>query len=390
MKLKRFVAPDTTKAMRKIKEAFGDDAVILSSHTVADGVEVVAAIDYDDSVVNSKLSLDAPQAIQLPELSSSNSSSFAKPTNLDEIKQELSHLREMVENQLSGFAWQNISHYQPMQMMLMKRLTKLGFDINLSEKLVQSVTETEDSHKAWLMLLSKVLERVHYISPELLQMNGCYAFVGPTGVGKTTTIAKLAARFCLQHGAEHLGLVTMDGYRIAAVEQLVTFAKILGVNVSIAQNQETLQTTLNKLSNKKLVLIDTAGMNPSDPRVNAQFEMMARADVPVNPILVFSATSQYGVLEKIHQKYAAHDLYGSIMTKVDEADSIGASLSMLINHKLPLGYLTHGQRVPEDLKAANKQVVIESLIGKQDQIQSSINIRELASSLSGSDTYATK
>lgn len=385
MKLKRFVAADTTKAMRKIKEAFGDDAVILSSHTVKEGVEVVAAVDYDESVIKKQLATDT-STTPLLESNVTAKQSTSGISELDDIKSEVMHLRELIENQLSGFAWQNMAHFEPIQMMLIKRLNQLGFEITLSEKLVKTIDKKEGQQKAWLSLLSNILQHLQFQN-DLLDTGGYYAFVGSTGVGKTTTIAKLAARFCLQHGADELGLVTMDGYRIAAVEQLVTFAKILGVNVSVAQNQQTLKTTLNKLSHKKLILIDTAGMNPQDDRVKQQFDMLSYANVPINPILVFSATSQYDVLKKTYQSYQPYHIESSIMTKLDEAQAIGASLSLLINHRLSLAYLTDGQRVPEDLQFASNQIILQNLINKHEVLAQDINLNQLVPSLSGSDVY---
>ena len=387
MQLKRFTAKDMTKALRKVKDALGDDAVILSNHTVDDGVEIVAAIDYDESVINRQLPADISTSVKKP--------SYGRPalpqnkySDLDDVKQEVRYLRELIENQLSGFAWQNISHYKPMQMMLIKRLNGLGFEINTAEKMVKFIEDDNDPRRAWLSLLAHLISEIKVQTPDLLSLGGYHAFVGPTGVGKTTTIAKLAARFCLQHGAENLGLVTMDGYRIAAVEQLVTFAKILGVNVSVAQNEKSLQTTLNALRHKKLVLIDTAGMNPKDIRVQQQFDRLSNAEVPISSTLVVSATCQYHVLKNIYDEYQRYGVSSMIVTKVDEAQSIGAPLSLLMKNKLPLAYLSNGQRVPEDLQLASSQSIVQYLISSQDHLNQDINLNELMASLSGSEVYA--
>lgn len=387
MQLKRFTASDMTKALRKVKEALGDDAVILSNHSVEDGIEVIAAIDYDDSVVNHNLPAKVTPQVKQPSVSKT-AAAQNKYSDLEDVRQEIKHLRELIENQLSGFAWQNISHYHPMQMILIKRLIGLGFEINTAEKLVKSVDESNKPKRAWLSLLVYVVKGVQFQVPDLLAVGGYHALVGPTGVGKTTTIAKLAARFCLQYGAENLGLVTMDGYRIAAVEQLVTFAKILGVNVSVAQNQESLNTSLDALRHKKLVLIDTAGMNPTDPRVLQQFERLSQSEVPISSTLVVSATCQYHVLQNIYRAYQRYDIANMIVTKVDEAQSIGAALSLLTQNKMPLAYFSNGQRVPEDLQLANTESVIQNLISSQEHLDQEINLNELMANLSGSDVYA--
>lgn len=387
MKLKRFVAPSTAKAMRKIKETFGEEAVILSSHTVKEGVEVVAAVDYDESVIHGKTARDLAEPVYASQ-SVIPSDSSKDPSVLDVLQNEMRCLREMVENQLAGFAMQNMAHYQPMQMLLIKRLIKLGFDINFSTKLVKKIEESKDSQKAWLVLLTSVMKELLFFNHELLQTGGVYAFVGPTGVGKTTTIAKLAARFCLQFGNDQLGLITTDNYRIAAVEQLITYGKILGITVSVAHDAESLQTNLNKLKDKKLVLIDTAGMKPSDSRVHKQFEMLKQMYVPVSPILVFSATSQYSVLEDIFNHYFQGEIESCIMTKLDESKLIGASLSMLAEKKIPLTYLTHGQRVPEDIEVASANSILKRLIDSQDPANKESDVNELIVRLSGRGAYA--
>lgn len=387
MQLKRFVASDMTKALRKVKDALGNDAVILSNHVVDEGIEVIAAIDYDATVVNHKSPAKVTTTVNQPSLSK-NVNAPNKYSDLEDVRQEVKYLRELIENQLSGFAWQNISHYHPMQMMLIKRLNGLGFEINTAEKLVKNVDETKDQKRAWLSLLAYLLNEIQIQTPDLLNIGGYHAFVGPTGVGKTTTIAKLAARFCLQHGAENLGLVTMDGYRIAAVEQLVTYAKILGVNVHVAQNQENLNTALDSLRHKKLVLIDTAGMNPSDPRVLQQFQKLSNTEVPVSETLVVSATCQYHVLQNIYDAYQKYHVANIIITKVDEAQSIGAALSLLTKNKLPLAYFSNGQRVPEDLQLATTETIVSHLISSQSYLDQNINLNEVMANLSGSDAYA--
>lgn len=384
MKLRRFLASDSTKAMRKIKETLGNDAVILSTHSVDGGVEVVAAIDYDENVINSKIDNISSE----PELVDNK---ITKPqvktiSELDDIKQEVQYLRDLLENQLSGFAWQNLNYNHPILLTLINKLTLLGFDVGVAEMLVSHIAENQTQQKAWLNLLKDIVDRID-CNNDLLNAGGYYAFVGPTGVGKTTTIAKLAARYCLQYGADNIGLVTMDSYRIAAVEQLVTYAKILGINVSVAQNKHTLQVALDKLKTKKLVLIDTAGMNPKDDRVKSQFEALQGTSVVVNPILVLSATSQFDVLESIYESYKSHDLESIILTKLDEAVKIGPSLSLLIKSKLALSYISTGQRVPEDLVIATKQTVLKELVNAQELNVNKVNSKKIIPGLSRSNAY---
>jgi flagellar biosynthesis protein FlhF len=186
-----------------------------------------------------------------------------------------------------------------------------------------------------------------------------YSLVGPTGVGKTTTIAKLAARYAQIHGADKVGLITTDSFRIGALEQLATYAKILGCPLKQAKNTEELSDAIYQLRNKKLILIDTAGMSQRDLKLTQKLNhLLTKSRVNIKNYLVLSATSQMSVLQESVQHFKTIPLSGCIFTKIDESLSLGELMSVAIHNRLPIGYLTNGQRVPEDIRVANSEKIV--------------------------------
>ena len=240
MKLQRFVAADTRSAMQQIKATFGPEAVILSSHRVDEGIEIVAAIDFDETI----LSTQAAVAVAEP---ASKVEKHASITPLDDVRQEIQTLRGMLEAQLRGNVGAN---NEPLHSILLQKLLYLGVSPNTASIWARSVRPDLNQQRAWDAVLSHISELMPIRDSRRIEEGGVYAFVGPTGVGKTTTLAKIAARFSLRFGADKLGLVAMDSYRIAAQEQLVLYGKILGVKVCIAQDEVALSRVLRQLSDK--------------------------------------------------------------------------------------------------------------------------------------------
>jgi len=192
---------------------------------------------------------------------------------------------------------------------------------------------------------------------DLLDRGGVYALVGPTGVGKTTTTAKLAARCVVRHGAGRLALITTDGYRIGAQEQLRIYGRILGVPVFSVRDAADLRQTLAGLRNKHMVLIDTMGMSQRDRMVAEQAAMLSGAG-DVRRLLLLNATARGDTLDDVVRAYAGDDLAGCIFTKVDEAASLAPALDVAVRHELDIRYLTNGQRVPEDLHLPNRAYLL--------------------------------
>ncbi|MBV8046430.1 MAG: AAA family ATPase, partial [Paludibacterium sp.] len=193
----------------------------------------------------------------------------------------------------------------------------------------------------------------------IIEAGGVYALVGPTGVGKTTTVAKLAARATMKFGPQHVALITTDSYRIGAQDQLRIYGKILGVPVFSIQNEGDLQLTLADLSTRHIIFIDTVGMGQRDARVASQIGMFAAMDRPVERILVMAANADGHTLEDVVRNYQGQGLAGCILSKIDESVSLGASLDIVIRNRLKVCYITNGQRVPEDLHNAHGTFLVD-------------------------------
>ncbi|MEW5771347.1 MAG: flagellar biosynthesis protein FlhF [Pseudomonadota bacterium] len=275
---------------------------------------------------------------------------------VDELTREVRLLRGMVEGQLAGFAWNDLTRRDPLRAELMKRLLAAGFSAGFSRQLVERLPQDEgDINQALKWLKSTIAHNIKIAAPEddIVEKGGVYALVGPTGVGKTTTVAKIAARAVLRHGASKVALVTTDTYRIGAQDQLRIYGRILGTPVFAVRDENDLELTLSDLHSRHLVLIDTVGMSQRDKRVAEQVALLCGEGREVKRLLLLGAPSQGITLEEVARAYAGPGLIGGVLTKIDEALTFGPVLDVAIRHELPVHFVTNGQRVPEDLHLAN-------------------------------------
>ncbi len=303
---------------------------------------------------------------------------------LTSMQEEIKSLRGILENQLSGLAWGSFSRDNPHSAELLSRLYRLGIKSSLSEKIVKQLKNSEEKslEDNWRRVLSIIARNLPMAKTDLLDEGGVIALVGPTGVGKSTNIAKLAARFTLKYGAKNLALVTTDSYRIGAHEQLKTYGRILGVPVYVANDDEELRQILSRLDDKQLVLIDTAGMSPRDLRLTQQLSMLRHSHEQIKILAVLSASTQTLAMDEVIQTLNARELDGCIASKVDESTSIGGIISILIENQLQLNYISDGQKVPEDIHRANTTDLLKQALEMVRQHPVSVNEDELAMSYS--------
>lgn len=299
-----------------------------------------------------KTAMSHDHALANPALSSSQ---------INDMLNEMRTMRHAIESQLTTIAWANIQQREPAKASIMSLMIAAGFSPALSRYLAEKMPANLNEERAKVWMRGILAKNLHTIDSEstLLDQGGVFALIGPTGVGKTTTTAKLAARYVMKHGTHQLGLITTDAYRIGGHEQLRIYGKILGVMVHAVKDETDLQIALQELQNKHTILIDTVGVSQRDRMVAEQIAMLSNTRTPIKKLLCLNATSTGETLTDVIRAYQGRGLDGSIITKLDEAATIGNTLDVIIREKLRLYYIANGQRVPEDIHLANKGQLID-------------------------------
>jgi flagellar biosynthesis protein FlhF len=255
----------------------------------------------------------------------------------------------------------------------------------LSEQSLKLQQGGSESVEAWQSIMTSLSERLPVVAEDLIAGGGVFAFVGPTGAGKTTTIGKLATQYVLDHGSESVALVTTDTMRIAAHEQLRTFGRILNVPVKIVDKNNSLERVLYALRHKELVLVDTAGLNRQDPRLQSQLASLNELANRLQTVMVLPTTSQPEVIKAAYHSYKTDNLSCCILTKLDETASLGEVLSLVMEKSLPVAYSTHGQSIPDDIQVAASTPLVRAAIDLAKQVATNDELMaEELSQLSGS------
>jgi flagellar biosynthesis protein FlhF len=306
------------------------------------------------------------------------SAANAAAAEMQGMMSELRAMRGMMESQLSELSWGTTQQREPQKAAVLREMLAAGFSASLSRYLVDKLPAGKDAAESMRWIRTVLSRNLTTMSDEdaILDRGGVFALVGPTGVGKTTTTAKLAARCVMRHGPEKLALITTDAYRIGGHEQLRIYGKILGVMVHSVKDEADLRIALKELRNKHTVLIDTIGMSQRDQMVTEQVAMLTESGANVQRLLCLNATSTNETLNEVVRAYQGTGLAGCIMTKMDEAASIGNVLDVVIRQKLNLHYISNGQRVPEDLHLADRAMLVDRAFR---------NKRDAASQLSDAD-----
>jgi flagellar biosynthesis protein FlhF len=425
MQVKRFFAADMRQAMKLVRDELGAEAAIIGNRRIAGGVELTAALDYKlsalaprvpnieledelrktqsrivtaqaelthrselDTVANRQLftglamddnqqiepTLDEPfrpsvhaavaaERAERPMAAESAVSQHA----YEAMRSELTGLRELLEVQLGSLAWNQLQGSRPQQANLWRRLQRVGLSGPLSRDLLAMVPDVDDQPHAWRTLLAHLARMIMTPDLEPLEEGGVIAMVGPAGMGKTTTLAKLAARYVLKYGAQNIALVSMDSFRIGAQEQLKTLGRILNVPVTHVDPGQSLAQAMEPLLRKRVILVDTAGLQASDPALRLQLESLAGRGIKARNYLVLATTSQKQVLTAAYHSYKRCGLAGCILTKLDETASLGEVLSLAVTHELPVAYLTDGPRIPDDLHLPRRHQLVSRAVSVQMQ-----------------------
>ena len=403
MKIKRFFATDIRQALRQVKATLGPDAVILSNKQVDGGVELVAAMDYDESALTQSQSYteQAPRPQQKArgqieidataprqpsverKAKTTKTVEWSQEPALVEMRKEMHEIRRMMENELSELTWRDMGKRRPITQETFRRLISLGLDADVSRRLAHCAEDASTTEEAWKTATFHLTRELPVVEEDLIETGGALALIGPTGVGKTTTIAKLAARFCLRHGNRQLALITTDNFRVGAQEQLNNYGRILDVPIRCVSSVEELDGALNNFSRKRLVLIDTAGMGQRDLQISKKLALLSQGNSPVRTILTLSATTQRSALAHAVETFSIANPEACIITKMDEAGSLGELISTAMETKLPIAYTTNGQRVPEDIHRARALSLVNSAVCLAQEGVGSVSDDVLALALVG-------
>ncbi len=413
----KFTAANSAEALKKVRDKMGSEALVLATRDVPDGVEIVA-ISPDalahlamlrphpvsgypssstisapveepgpmptfNSIASSIANPPAPTANSVPDVGGLVIADVIQtepqanpvlhqlgvnppPTSeqsprVEKLIAEVEEVKKMLQSHLAGNHWGNLQQQSASTTEVTKALLSAGFSPKLCMQLMQDV----DGSNGIATLLSEVQKKlenmIHTIDPiAAFDQGGVFAFIGPTGVGKTTTVAKVAARCVLRYGRNQVALLSTDTYRIGAQEQLKVFARILGLPVISLRDSEDLASKLQELSQRRIILLDTAGVNQRDVLMIEQSQLLKEGSRHAHRILVMSSTTDLRTQEDVitlHNQASKEanqtGILGAIITKTDEAAQIAPVLDALIRHELPLLFLSNGQRVPEDLSQAN-------------------------------------
>jgi flagellar biosynthesis protein FlhF len=387
MNPQKFLAPNVTEALKLVTQQLGGEAIVLTTRDTAQGVEIIA-ITPGDLALLSESRLDASGNRKAPADTTATSprsepvkatpfvkspSPLAKvpaaaaakavsAAEMDHLLAEFAQVKQLLQTHLSEKVWGEMQEHSPRQAEALRLMLHAGFSPSLSADMVKAISAELPSPVAVQQALQHQIEsRLQVVDPlSVFDPGGIFAFVGPTGVGKTTAIAKIAARCVLRYGRDQLALLTTDTFRIGAQEQLQVYAKIIGVPVATLRDSEDLAAKIQTLGQRHIVLLDTTGVNQRDIRMLEQSQLLQQGAPEVKRILVVSSTTDLRTQEDVilmHQQAARSAQGGSILaaliTKTDEAAQLGPAVDCLIRHQLPLMFLANGQRVPEDLSPAN-------------------------------------
>jgi flagellar biosynthesis protein FlhF len=408
MTMKKFLAKTTRQALMQVKEELGEDATIISNRSINGWTEILARSEsitlpgsklLDSTIMSEQQAEKALQAKRvqetvdllngksIPKTIAPKASSSVEVMAIQEqpveiinhpqiqgMLKEMREMRNQFQAQLETLSNSTLE-FSPNKRDLMSQFLSAGFNLDLAKRVISKLPSDFSAKEAkpWAMNLLAKNMQVLENEAEIMNQHGIYALLGPTGVGKTTTIAKIASRFVLKHGNQDIALISTDTYRIGGHEQLRIYGKILGVEVFAAKDAQELKQTLEKLQDKKLILIDMAGLSQKDKMVNSQLDMLCEASHDIKKIICLNASGTLDTLNNVSKAFAGRGLDGCIITKADEAIGLGGVINVILQNKLKVLYLTNGQRVPEDITLVDKIALIEDAF-KQEESNDHLSI----------------
>jgi flagellar biosynthesis protein FlhF len=323
----------------------------------------VAEPAFDDPVEEVREATLTPLASNEVKATFAEFQASAAPTPgaTEAMGNELKTLRRMLETQLAHLAWNDLTRRAPVHTEILRELTEIGISQDLAEHLVRQLPEDTELTFARRFTIAGLSQYLKVTGDHWLDDGGRVAFAGATGVGKTTTLAKIAVRWVLRHGPRDIALVAGDSVRIGAQDQLQSLAQMLGVPVYTPEKFEHLPSLLSRL-NERLILIDTPGSSVRDAQLASRLAVLSNSASKLETALVLAASTQAGSIEEAVKHFAPANPSCCVLTKIDEAASLGGVLSVLVRARLPVSYMSEGQRVPEDLRPARALELVSAAV----------------------------
>lgn len=403
MIIKKFVDKDSRSAMARVRDEFGAEAVVLSSRSVGDSFEMIAAANYDEYDVLRQCD-DLPQeefasgpaavvrlpsapAPQIPveeevaktpaanEPAKKSASNSAKDSDngpsLQTLQTELASLRELIQKELPKYSSGPSRAPNPARAAIKSRLARLGVSKDLSLELINEIPDLLSQKESWQSLVKLMTGKLKQNEETLLETGGIAAFIGPVGSGKTSTVAKIASAHLMTHGRGELGLITTSGVGDAPNTRLIKFANAMGIPCIEANTATHLKAAVEEFSDKKLVLIDTPGMERNDLRLTMQLAEFRLTNHPIDSYLVVSAESDGTTLEKTINAFSRYKPVGLVVTKVDKSLNLGGIIETLVRRREGLSYISDGTRIPGDLYAGGAKIIMKRALSLLNGLEDS-------------------
>jgi flagellar biosynthesis protein FlhF len=355
--MQRYLAPDMRQALLRVRNALGPDAVILSSRRLPEGVEVTAAVDFEAADRPAPVPATPVAAAPVPvPREVPVTAEFAEERG--DLGTEVRRLRELLETQLAALAWNDFTRREPHKARVLEELTRIGVARDVALGIVEQLPPGYDAAQSSRLPLALLARGIAAAPGDASVPQGTQAFVGPNGAGKTTTLAKLATRWVLERGPRDLTLVSADGDRLGSHEQLQALGRLLGAPTHAVDGPEALQRLLRRVAGGGLVLIDTPGIAPRSGRIDTELLPLLQRGSGIEVTLVMSASAQAETLERALQRYGVLAPASCVLTRLDEAASLGPALSVLLRSRLPVAWLCHGPRIPDDIERARPHQLV--------------------------------
>jgi len=370
MEMYHFKAKDMSTGLKKVYDKLGPRALIISNKTIAEGVEIQAAVEIKEITTND---LTAPCFNAEP----NNFKNSNQDKSLSQISSEIKQVRQLIEAQVTQFTKKHQNIKYPTKLLIFDQLEKLGFPNEFINSIFSKVQNFESFDKQMNAVKKFLFNTLQTCEDDITKTGGIIALVGPTGVGKTTMLAKLATHYTLHHGASKVGIINHDNYRIGAKEQAQTYANILGIDIHHTNSLSNVEQALHEMYHKDLILIDTSGTSKNSSEITKQLSHLTN-HMNLKCYLTIAANLAIDVITEAIEVFTNLPLTGSILTKVDETLRLAPGLSTLMNKQLPIAYLSTGQIVPDDFIIAKKASLLDIIFQNEFQHPYKYEFEELA------------